>query len=77
LYFIFHEDSQYTGAWEYCGVYKILRWLFKNRLYTNMLRIHLFSIFTIKTPRVYGYNCQSLYYEENAYKVVSKRMSAD
>ena len=23
----------------------------KNRLYTKMLRIHLFSIFTIKTPR--------------------------
>ena len=68
-----------------------------------MLRIHLFSIFTIKTPRalavlvslgllivktltnvlltitltVYGYNCQSLHYEENAYKVVSKRLSAD
>ena len=25
--------------------------LTKNRLYTKMLRIHLFSIFTIKTPR--------------------------
>ena len=30
---------------------KILRCLSKNRLYTKMLRIHLFSIFTIKTPR--------------------------
>jgi len=28
---------------------EILHCLFKNRLYTNMLRIHLFSIFTIKT----------------------------
>jgi len=25
--------------------------LSKNRLYTKMLRIHLFNIFTIKTPR--------------------------
>jgi len=29
---------------------KTLRCLSKNRLYTKMLRIHLFSIFTIKTP---------------------------
>jgi len=28
-----------------------LRCLSKNRLYTKMLRIHLFSIFTIKTPK--------------------------
>jgi len=27
------------------------RCMSKNRLYTKMLRIHLFSIFTIKTPR--------------------------
>jgi len=33
-------------------VYKILRYLSKKkRLYTKMLRIHLFSVFTIKTPR--------------------------
>ena len=30
----------------------MLRCLSKNRLYTNMLKIHLFGIFTIKTPRV-------------------------
>jgi len=30
---------------KYCAV------LSKNRLYTKMLRINLFSIFTIKTPR--------------------------
>ena len=36
---------------QYCGVYTILRCLSKNRLYTKMLRIHLFSIFTIKTPQ--------------------------
>ena len=29
---------------------EILCNLSKNRLYTKMLRIHLFSIFTIKTP---------------------------
>jgi len=27
-----------------------MKYLSKYRLYTNMLRIHLFSIFTIKTP---------------------------
>ena len=43
--FLFHEDSQYTRIWKYCAVYKILRCLSKNRLYTKMLRIHLFSIF--------------------------------
>ena len=31
-------------------MYKIVHCLSKNRLYTKMLRIHLFSIFTIKTP---------------------------
>ena len=48
---MFHEDSQYTGEWKYCGVYEIhvLRCLSWNRLYTNMLRIHLFSIFIIMT----------------------------
>jgi len=30
---------------------EILRCLFKYKVYTKMLRIHLFSIFTIKTPR--------------------------
>jgi len=49
--FLLHEDSQYTGVWQYWGVYKILRWASKNRLYTKMLRIHLFSIFTIKTQQ--------------------------
>ena len=44
-------DSQYTGVWKYSGVYKRLHCLSKIRLYTKMLRIHLFSIFTIKTPR--------------------------
>ena len=34
---LFHEDSQYTGVWKYCGVYKILRCLSKNRLFTKML----------------------------------------
>ena len=34
---------------KYCGVYQILRCLSKNRLYTNMLKIHLFSIFQNKT----------------------------
>jgi len=33
------------------GVYKLFRCLSKNRLYTKMLRIHLFSIVIIKTPR--------------------------
>jgi len=37
--FLFHEESQYIGVWKYCGVYKILRCLFKNRLYTKLLRI--------------------------------------
>ena len=49
--FIFHKDNQFTGVWKYCVKYEILRCLFKNRLFTEMLRIHLFSIFTIKTPR--------------------------
>ena len=45
--FLFHEYSQYTsGVWKYCGVYEILRYLSINRLYTKMLRIHLFRIFT-------------------------------
>ena len=30
---------------------EVLYCLSKNRLYTKMLRIHLFSIFTIKTPQ--------------------------
>ena len=34
-----------------CGVFEILRRQSKNRVLTKMLRIHLFSIFTIKTPR--------------------------
>jgi len=33
------------------AVYGILRWLSKNRLYTKMRRIHLFSVFTIKRPQ--------------------------
>jgi len=37
---------------------EILRNLSKNRLYTKMLRIHLFSIFTIKTPQ--GSHCLGL-----------------
>jgi len=49
--FLFHEDSQFTGLWKYCGVYEILPCLSKNRLYTKMLRIRVFSIFTIKTSR--------------------------
>ena len=49
--FLIHEDSQDTGVWKYGGVYKILRYLSKNALYTKMLRMHLFSICTIKTPR--------------------------
>ena len=48
---LFHEGSQYTGVWKYCSVYKILRRLSKNRLYTEMLRVHSFSIFIIKTPQ--------------------------
>ena len=48
--FLFH-DSQYTGIWNYYFVYQILRCLSKNRLYTKMLTIHLFSTFTIKTPQ--------------------------
>ena len=47
--FLFHEDSQYTGIWTYCGVYNILRCL--SEIDTYMLRIHVFSIFTITTPR--------------------------
>ena len=41
--FLFHEDSQYrsTGVSKYCGEYKILYCLSKNRLYTKMLRLHL------------------------------------
>ena len=31
--------------------------LSKNRLYAKMLRIHLFSIFTIKTPRTLNRAC--------------------
>ena len=44
--FLYHEDSHYSGVLKYCGVYKLLRCLSKNRLYTKMFRIHLFSIFT-------------------------------
>jgi len=40
-----------TCVWKYCGVYKMLRCQPKSRLCTKMLRIHLFGIFTIKTPR--------------------------
>jgi len=50
IYILFHEGSQYTGVWKYCGVFKLLRCLSKF-FYTKMLRIHLFSIFTSKTPR--------------------------
>ena len=46
-----YEDSQYTGVWKFCSVYEIFRCLSKSRLYTQMLRIHLFSIFTVKTPQ--------------------------
>ena len=49
--FLFQEDSRYTGVWKYSGTNEILRRLSKNRLYTKMLRIHLFSIFTINSPR--------------------------
>ena len=45
--FLFHEDIQFTVVWKYCGVYKILCCLSKNKLYTKMPRIHLFSNFTI------------------------------
>jgi len=33
-----------------CKIIKILRCLSKNRLYSKVLRLHLFSIFTIMTP---------------------------
>ena len=33
--FLFHEDSQYTGVWTFCVVYKILRCLSKKK---NTLR---------------------------------------
>ena len=33
------------------AVYKILRYLSKKGLYIKILKIHVFSIFTIKTPR--------------------------
>jgi len=46
--FLFHEDSQYTGVWKYCGVYKLV--CQSSVLYTKMLKIHMFCIFTIKTP---------------------------
>ena len=49
--FLFQEDSRYTGVWKYSGTNEILRRLSKNRLYTKMLRIHLFSIFTINSPQ--------------------------
>ena len=42
---------QYTDVLNYCSVYKLLRRLSKYRVYNKMLRIHVFSIFTIKTPR--------------------------
>ena len=43
----------YCGVWIFCAV------CLYNRLYTKMLRIHLFSIFTIKTPR--GFNRLATY----------------
>ena len=43
--------NKYTGVRKYCGVYKIWRCPSKTRLYTKMLRIHLFCIFIIKTPQ--------------------------
>ena len=42
--FLFHEDRQDTDVWKYCVVC-----LKKNRLDTKMLRVHLFSFFTINT----------------------------
>ena len=42
--FLFHENSQYAGVWKYCGVYKRVRCMSKNRLYTKMLGINVFSI---------------------------------
>ena len=41
--FLYYEDSQYIRL-------EILWCLYKTRLYTKMLRIHLFGVFTIKTP---------------------------
>ena len=51
--------NSYTSVWKYCSVYTILSCLSKNRLscmsknrlYIKMLRINLFSIFTIKMPQ--------------------------
>ena len=48
--FLLYEDSQYTGVWKIGNTAVYMKYLSKYRLYTNMLRIHLFSIFTIKTP---------------------------
>ena len=46
---LFHKDSQYTGVCTYCSVVCL-------NIDSNMLRIHLFSIFIIKTPHVRVYN---------------------
>ena len=46
--FIVHEDNQDTGVWKHCGIWNYGA---VYMLYTNMLIIHLLSIFTIKTPR--------------------------
>ena len=51
FYFLFHEDSHVTDM-DILRCTEMLHCLSKNRLYTKMLRIHLFSFLTIKTPRV-------------------------
>jgi len=45
---------QYTGVWKYYGVYNILPCLFRHRLNTKMLTIHVLSVFTITTSRALG-----------------------
>ena len=40
-----------ADVWTYCMYTKLLSCLSKDRLYTKMLRIHVLSSFTRKTPR--------------------------
>ena len=43
--FLFHEDSQYTGVWLYCGVYKTLRCLSKQQYKLRCLE-YICSVFS-------------------------------
>ena len=55
--FLFHEATNVPVYGTYCGVYKLVCYLSKHRLYNTMLRIYVLSILTIKTERARARLC--------------------